>query len=279
MKRREFLWKVATVSSVATVASGAQESNEIRLILRGDDMASSHAANEACLKCAREGIARSIEIMVPCPWFPEAVAMLKDNAGIDVGVHLTLTSEWDRMKWRPLTGAPGLMDAGGFFPANNNAFLQLKPKPDEVEKELRAQIETAKARIASLSHLSAHMGTPTITPEVRAVTERLAREYGLPLEAPAARPLGHWSREAVTPEAREAAFIGLLESATPGLYLFIEHPGLDTPEMRALGHKGYENVAADRAGVTHVMTSAKVKEAIARKGIRLMSYGELYTTR
>ena len=56
--------------------------------------------------------------------------------------------------------------------------------------------------------------------------------------------------------------------------MIVEHPALDTPEMRNIGHKGYENVAADRAGVTLAFTSVKVKEVIARRKIRLISYAE-----
>ena len=94
----------------------------IRLIVRGDDIGSSHAANLACIQSFREGIVRSVEVMVPAPWFPEAVRMLKDNPGLDVGVHLTLTSEWDNCKWRPLTGPSSITDADGIlFPDDGPA--------------------------------------------------------------------------------------------------------------------------------------------------------------
>ncbi len=89
--------------------------DEIRLIIRGDDIGSTHAANLGCIKSYQEGIMRSVEIMVPCAWFPEAVRMLNENPGLDVGVHLTFTSEWDNVKWRPLTNAPGITDDQGFF--------------------------------------------------------------------------------------------------------------------------------------------------------------------
>ncbi|MDB5013146.1 MAG: YdjC family protein, partial [Daejeonella sp.] len=69
----------------------------IRLIVRGDDMGYSHSGNEALIKSYKEGIETSIEILVPSPWFPEAVKMLNENPGVDVGIHLALTSEWDKM--------------------------------------------------------------------------------------------------------------------------------------------------------------------------------------
>src|SRR5262245_41898293 len=81
-----------------------------RLIVRGDDMGYSHSGNEAILKCYKEGIETSIEVIVPSPWFPEAAKMLADNPGVDVGIHLALTSEWDNVKWRPLSDCPSLRD-------------------------------------------------------------------------------------------------------------------------------------------------------------------------
>src|SRR6476661_7461280 len=127
-----------------------------RLIVRGDDMGFSHSGNEALIKCYNEGIERSVEVIVPSPWFPEAVKMLAKEPGIDVGVHLTLTSEWENIKWRPLTDCPSLIDSSGYFypmiwPNKNypnQALTQHQWKTEEVEKELRAQIELAKRKIS-----------------------------------------------------------------------------------------------------------------------------------
>lgn len=259
---------------------------EIRLIVRGDDIGSSHAANLACIQSYREGIVRSVEVMVPAPWFPEAVKMLKDAPDLDVGVHLTLTSEWDNCKWRPLTGPSSITNAEGyFFPTNsqrkdfppNTGFLDAKPKAEDVEKELRAQIELAIRLIPQVSHLSAHMGTPVLRPDLRQLTQRLAAEYKLPLELPqTVRGIGHWGPTAQTPAQKEVALAELLAKLTPGDWYFVEHPGQDTPEMQAIGHMGYENVAADRQGVTFAFTSTRIKQIIADRGIRLISYGDYY---
>lgn len=262
---------------------------EIRLVTRGDDIGSCHAADVACIQCYRDGIVRTLEVMVPGPWFNEAVKMLNENPGLDVGVHLVLTSEWELCKWRPLTGAPSLVDGQGcFFPMTsqrkdfppNTGFLQSGFKIEEVEKELRAQIELARKMIPRVSHLTSHMGTPTCTKELRALVERLSQEYRLPLELPPtvkhAPPFGGSNK---TADQKEADLVRILENLAPGTWQIIEHPGLDTPEMRAIGHVGYWNVAEDRAGVTQAFTSAKVKEAIQRRGILLMSYGDLYRAR
>jgi predicted glycoside hydrolase/deacetylase ChbG (UPF0249 family) len=258
-------------------------SGEIRLIVRADDMGSSHAANLACVKAWKEGIVRSVEVLVPAPWFPEAVKMIAENPGMDIGVHLDLTSEWDTCRWGPITRSPSLMDEDGrFYPMNRQrsdfpprtGFLDAKPKPEEVEAELRAQIELAKKRIGSISHMSAHMGTPVCTPEFRAIAEKLSKEYGLPVDVPPGVRFARGFPQKLSPEEKEAWFAKMLEGLEPGLWLFIEHPGMDGPEMGAMGHIGYRDVALDREGVTRAFTSGKVKEVVAKRGIRLLSYAE-----
>ena len=273
------------VLGVAAAASLGQGDGQIKLIVRADDIGSAHAANLACIKCYREGIARSVEVMVPAPWFNEAVKMLNENPGYDVGVHLTLTSEWENFKWGPLTEAPGLVDKQGhFFPTTsqrndfppNTGFLQAKWTLAEVEKELRAQIELAVAKIPQVSHLSSHMGTPTCTPELRALVQRLAKEYKLPVETPGA---GHvrWSAgRAKSAQEAEQSLVEALEKLTPGVWILVEHPGLDLPEMQAMGHKGYWNVAEHRDNVTKALTSDKVKEIIEKRGIQLVSYRDIW---
>ena len=173
--RKRFFCGLAVVLAASLLPLGcaagksngaASADSEIRLIVRADDIGSSHAANLACIKSYRDGIARSVEVMIPAPWFNEAAKMLKENPGYDVGVHLTLTSEWENCKWGPITHAPSLVDdQGNFFPTTsqrsdfppNTGFLEAKPKLEEVEKELRAQIELAVKKIPQVSHLSSHM--------------------------------------------------------------------------------------------------------------------------
>jgi len=264
----------------APAAGGA-----IRLLVRADDLATSHAANEACIKSFQSGIARSVEVVVPGPWYPEAVALLKESPGYDAGVHLCLTSEWEKVKWRPLTSAPGLADARGFFYPMvrqrkdfppGTGFLDAKPKAEEVERELRAQIERAKADIPQLSHLSDHMGAAQSTPEFKAIVQKLAAEYGLPIEARGAKGFnGFGGGPRATPEEKEATLAANLEKLGPGTWILVEHPGLDVPEMRAQGHLGYETVAIDREGVTRAFTSPKVLAAVKARGIRLVSYAEV----
>lgn len=264
---------------------GTAKDKGVSLIVRGDDIGSCHAANVACIRAYKDGIVTSTEIMVPCSWFPEAVKMLNENPGLDVGIHLVLASEWDNYKWRPLTCAPGLTDKDGYFyptiwPRNNApAGTSLKNadwKIEEIEKELRAQIELGKQKIPRVSHLSFHMGSNSWDPKVKELCDRLAKEYGLYVMTPEAgvRGFGGFGN-AKTADERIEKFVKNLEGLEPGTYLFVEHPGIDTPEMRAIGHPGYEDVAQDRDAVTQVFTSEKVKDAVKRMGIKLISYADL----
>jgi predicted glycoside hydrolase/deacetylase ChbG (UPF0249 family) len=214
--------------------------------------------------------------------------MLRDNPALDVGVHLTLTSEWEHCKWGPVTEAPSLIDSQGhFFPTTSQradsppdtGFLQAGPKLEEVDRELRAQIKLAVEKIPNVTHLSCHMGTATCTPELKALVENLAVEYRLPVGAEGAGRAARFGGKDTTAAQKEENLVRVLENLQPGLWLMVEHPGLDTPEMRALGHRGYENVAQDRDGVTRAFTSPQVKEVIRRRRIQLISYGDLYRAR
>jgi hypothetical protein len=266
------------------LALGAQDPAEIRLVVRSDDMGVAQSVNEGCLRSCTDGLARTIEVVVPGPWYVDAVRMLKDRADIDVGLHLCLTSEWENVKWGPLTKAPSLTDANGhFFPMTrqrkdfppNSGFLDAGPKADEVERELRAQIERIRRDLPRVSHLTAHMGTAVSTPEFKAIVQRLAEEYKLPLEAPGLRSVRGFGGAKKTAEQKEADLVAILENLGPGTWLIVEHPATDTPESRRMGHLGYENVAEDRAGVLHALTSEKAKKVVRDRGIKLASYRDV----
>ena len=268
---------------LVSTAKSASPNEGVYLIVRADDIGSSHAANIACIESYQSGIARTVEVMVPCPWFLEAAAMLRENPGYDVGVHLTLTSEWSNVKWGPLTCSPSLVDSNGYFyPKQKNwedenaddAFYNADPDIKEVEAELRAQIEMALKYIPQVSHLSSHMGATRVDDELAALENRLAREYGLDIDLSALGvQYARWgsdSRDDVS--TREQKLIDMLEDLENGLYTIVEHPGLDTPEMQAQGHPGYEHVASHRDAVTKAFTSEKVKAVIQRRNIQLVSY-------
>ncbi len=261
----------------------AQQENAIRLLVRADDIGSFHAANIGCIDSYKNGIARSVEVMAPCTWFPEAAKMLNENPGYDVGIHLTLTSEWSNAKWRPLTHCPSLVDKDGyFFPMvwknpnfPENSSIQVSNwKMEEIEQELRAQIELSLKQIKQISHLSTHMGFSGLDPKIGELVNQLAKEYNLEVDLSEIKRFPGWGRD-VKYEERVDGFCENLNKLTPGTYLFIEHPAVKSDEMLTVGHKGYENVAEDREWVTRVFTSEKVKQTIQKKGIKLISYADL----
>jgi predicted glycoside hydrolase/deacetylase ChbG (UPF0249 family) len=256
-----------------------------RLIIRGDDMGYTHSGNLALIKCYKEGIETSIEVIVPSPWFPEAVKMLEENPGVDVGVHLAITSEWDNVKWRPLTDCKSIRDADGyFFPFihdNPNypgrSVRENKWKLEDIEKEFRAQIEMALKKIKGVSHISGHMGCTDLAPEVKEMARRLAKEYKIDIDlADHMVQYVTYDGPKKTVEEKKASFIRMLTNLKAGnTYMFLDHPGLDDEELRAVSHVGYENVAEDRQGVTTLWTDSEVKKIIKEKGIELISYRDL----
>ncbi|MEO7562088.1 MAG: polysaccharide deacetylase family protein [Ferruginibacter sp.] len=272
------------ISLLFFTAVNAQDKN-IRLIVRGDDMGYTHSGNKALIKCYQQGIETSIEVIVASPWFPEAVLLLKQNPGVDVGIHLALTSEWDNIKWRPLSDCPSLKDSNGYFypkayPDKNypgQSILENHFTIAEVEKEFRAQIEMALKKIPRISHISAHMGCTNITEEVKVLTKKLAREYHIDIDPEDYHVIWKgYDGPSKTPAEKIQSFINMLRKLEPGkTYGFLDHPGIDNEELRAVHHIGYENVAADRQGVTDLFTNEKVKAFIKQKGIKLISYREL----
>jgi CubicO group peptidase (beta-lactamase class C family)/predicted glycoside hydrolase/deacetylase ChbG (UPF0249 family) len=269
--------------------SHAQPTSSPKLIVRGDDMGSSQASNVASLISAIDGIETSIEVMVVAPWFPEAARLLREHPGTDVGVHLTLTSEWDNIKWRPLTHCPSLTDKNGYFlpmmgPNKNHpglAITENKWNLTEIEHEFRAQIELAIKNIPHVSHLSGHMGSSGFDPKVAEMTRRLAKEYRL--ADISTNPKGDYGIYGIgyvgnhqTSAEKESSFIAMLNKLEAGrTYSFVDHPALDNAEMQAIHHIGYEGVAEDRQGVTDLFTNQKVKALIKEKGIQLVGFNSV----
>lgn len=266
-----------------TISSCAQTGNGPRLIVRGDDMGFSHSGNEALIKCSREGIQTSIEVLVPTPWFPEAVRLLEENPGIDVGIHLTLTSEWDNVKWRPVSECPSITDEDGYlypfiWPNNNypgRAVMDNQWKIEDIEKEFRAQIELAIKRIPRISHVSGHMGCTGMNDEVRALVKKLTQEYNIDVDMTGVEGARFEGPHETSAEKKQS-FIKMLKGLKAGkTYMFVEHPGINTPELQAISHIGYESVAADRQGVTDIWTDPEIKALVRELGIELISYADL----
>lgn len=155
------------------------------VVTHQDDVGMCHGANRAFAELAGKGFITCGAVMVPCPWFREVADIVAADPTIDLGVHLTLTSEWEHYRWRPLTGvskASGLVDGDGFM-WRRVPMLREHVVAEAAEAELRAQIDAALAAGIDITHLDAHMGA-ALAPELIDVYVALGRAYNLPVLLP-----------------------------------------------------------------------------------------------
>ncbi|MGI6083540.1 MAG: polysaccharide deacetylase family protein [Limnochordia bacterium] len=236
--------------------------NRKYLIIHADDMGMCHSVNAATFKAMTDGVVSSGSVMVPCPWFPEAAAWSREHPEADLGIHLTLTSEWRYYRWRPvapLDRVPSLVDDEGFMWRSAREVIE-HGEPEEVEVEVRAQIERALAFGMEPTHTDSHMGTLFYDLRFFEIYVRVSREYGIPPmlmrltpeQVELARRLGVGlpermaaymkdgpyldrlilSAEGKTPEERTADFYRLLGTVTPGVTQIIVHLMQDDEEGR-----------------------------------------------
>jgi len=131
------------------------------LILHIDDVGMSYDSNLGAIKAMEEGVANSLSMMMPCPWIPGFFKYLETHPETDAGLHLTLTSEWKDYRWGPLMGkpaVPGLVDKQGALWPSVLATAR-NASADEIEKEIRAQLERSRTMGWEPTHLDSHMGT------------------------------------------------------------------------------------------------------------------------
>ncbi len=159
------------------------------VIMHIDDMGMSYDSNLGGIEAMTKGVANSCSVMMPCPWVPGFVHYMKEHPGLDAGLHLTLTSEWKDYRWGPLSGkpkTPGLVDTEGAM-WRGVADVVKHASADEVETEIRAQVERARTMGFEPTHLDSHMGTLFATP---AFVERYIK-VGIEYQIPVMFPGGH----------------------------------------------------------------------------------------
>jgi len=254
------------------------------LIINCDDLGSSHSANDAIYDALRDGIATSATLMVPCPWSREAAARYR---GEDVGVHLTLTSEWDLYRWGPVTHAPSLLDGDGGFPRTIQEVWD-HADLDETRRELRTQIERAIVWGFDVTHLDSHMGTVQLRPEFFDIYLELAVEFGLPMRMPsssAERVIGFQGRRLAEEEGvvfpdyfvqmpgmgSRKALEKILYNARAGVTELLAHPAVDSGELRS-SHPDWPNRVDDHFLLVH---DRDIRSMIERAGVTLIGYREL----
>jgi predicted glycoside hydrolase/deacetylase ChbG (UPF0249 family) len=176
---------MVTATSHPTLEALGFESNSRVAIFHADDVGMCHGANLAFEELSRGGSITCGAVMVPCPWFTEVVAMATANPDVDLGVHLTLTSEWQNYRWAPISTtrrSSGLIDHDGYF-WHRLPMLAEHVVAEAAEAEMRAQIERALTAGIDITHLDTHMGV-ALLPQLVDIYIRLGREYRLPVLLP-----------------------------------------------------------------------------------------------
>ena len=261
------------------------QSRQPKVLLRLDDSGINHAVTKALEQVAAPGIPFSTSVMFACPWYQEAVAILKKYPNISIGVHLTLNSEWKYYRWGPILGrsaVPSLVDSNGYFHPSTRTFLQSGYNLDEVEKELSAQIERALQSGLQIDYVDYHMGTATSTPELRTIVEKLAKKYKLGIS----RYFGeHYQTMFDIPvEQKKNDFLkSMQELVADKINLFVMHVAEATPEMNALVDMNNTDqhsetkplVAMHRNAELQTLLSEEFQQLIREEKIKLVTYRDL----
>lgn len=274
----------STLLTIMVVQVQAQQGD--RVMLRSDDFGMSHAVNLALADMVKTGIPFNASVMMVTPWVQEAADILKEASHVSIGLHLTLTSEFEQLKWGPITGkqaVPSLVDERGYFRTSVSDFLLSDYDLKEVETELRAQIDRAMAMGMKVDYLDHHMGIARSTPEIAAVVEALADEYGLVIcryfdENMAADVWGRPVKE------KGDAVLSALDRLDPERYnLFVFHTSHDNTEISRLDDLNTDLMSDPETGISilgkhrnaelKVFLSDEFREAL--KGKQVMTYGDL----
>jgi predicted glycoside hydrolase/deacetylase ChbG (UPF0249 family) len=278
-------------------------SDESRLvIIHTDDIGMCHATIQAYKDLWEFGTITSGSAMVPCSWFPAVAQMCRENPKMDMGVHMTLNSEWDAYRWGPLSTrdqGSGLVDAEGYFPREREPLYD-NASSDAVAVELDMQVERALAAGLDVTHIDSHMGTITHSKFVQSYLQAAAGRM-LPNMLPRANARGFTSMgikeevfESFAPLLQQIESMGipmldgmfamplyderdhisaakkLLNDIPPGVSHFILHPAIDTPEVRALSSDWPSRLANYNA-----FMSRDLKDFIASSDIKLIGYREI----
>ena len=264
------------------------------LILHADDLAVAHSEDAASFDALDRGAVTSASIMIPCPWLTEVAAYAKAHPDADLGLHLTLTSEWSTYRWGPVASkntVPSLLDPSGYlWPDTPDALRNLKT--DEAEREIRAQIERAIAMGIHPTHLDSHMGTLFARPDLFGAYVKVAHEYKLPFLAFIAANMPPGLSSAVSdkdvlinsvvianPMVQAANwkpfYLDAIKNLKPGVSEIIVHLGHDDAEMQAVMVNHADYGAAWRQRDYDVLTSTEFKHALQDNHVILIKWNDL----
>ena len=282
---RRFCTALLALATLSASAS-AQSSSAPEILLRLDDVGMNHSVNLAIARVAETKMPFSVSVMFACPWYQEAVELLKRNPHIAVGVHLTLNSEWRNYRWGPVLGkeaVPSLVDSVGYFLSSTSGFVARKANLDEVERELDAQMQRAIRSGLKIAYVDQHMGAAVATPELRVVTERIAKKYGVGIS----RYFGEANNSTFSAaiNAKKAEFLAQLAKADPKrVNLYVVHTAVRSPEMDVLfdnndpdqnSSDGVPLVAQHRQAELNMLLSPEFAELVRSGKVTLVTYQTL----
>ena len=265
------------------------------IIVHADDLGMAHSVNLATMKAFESGLVNSGSIMVPCPWLPEIAAYARANPQADLGLHLTLTSEWTQFRWGPVSPkdrVASLLDHNGYFRLTESEAAKYAD-PKEVELEIRAQIERAKSVGIVPTHLDSHMGTLYQNKALFEVFLRVAREYKLPV-----RVAKTWFARAdflpelvnandvfidrvldinptVPPQDWAKFYSDELRKLEPGVTEIVIHLAYDDAEMRGVTFDHPDWGAAWRQRDFEFFTSNAFRKVLQENQIKLITWREV----
>jgi len=265
------------------------------LVIHADDLGMAHSVNRATFEALEKGWITSSSILVPCPWFAEVASFAREHPDADLGVHLAVNSEWTGYRWGPVSpvdAVASLLDKDGYLPLEETAVVA-NAKPDQVDRELRAQIDRARAAGIRLSHLDSHMATLFRSPALLNVYLRLGPTYNLPLlvERTGAERSA-WALSGAQPDALvdrvisldapgapaaewPAAYEKLLTSLPPGVYELIVHLAYDDDEMRGATWDHPNWGAAWRQADFDLVKSRRFRDFLRTQGFTLVKWKDL----
>jgi hypothetical protein len=271
---------ILLISNTSLAAPAASDSSSTTVLIRCDDIGMCHSVNMAAKQVLDKGFPVSMSVMFACPWYQEAVDLLKQYKNVSVGVHLTLLSEWKNYRWGSVSGmsvVPSLLDSLGFFYSSGATFRAHSPKREEVWKELNAQMERALQSGLHIEYVDYH-GTSLENPEMRTLLESLATKYGVAIS----RYLGEADVNGLYRTPPEATLDTLLDRTrklpSGRVNLMVFHVGLQSSEMDALldlNAFAPTQMSKHRQAELQALTSDEFMRLVRAKGAHLTTYHEL----
>lgn len=265
------------------------------LIVHADDLGMAHSINKASIKGLESGLVSSGSIMIPCAWLPEIAAYARKHPEADLGLHLTLTSEWSLYRWGPVLAkerVPSLLDSSGYlYPTETEAAAHIDPK--EAEAEIRAQIARARSLGIQPTHLDSHMGTLYQTQALFETLFRVARDNKLLIRVSkewfAAAPflpslLGPDDvvmntiisiEPRVTPEGWSKFYADAIKDLQPGITEMIVHLAYDDEEMRGVAFNHPDWGSEWRQRDFQFVTSDTFRKLLQENNVKLVTWREV----